>query len=978
MKVLKCACSVWLVLILATLLSCGGGGSSTDPFLPEPGGKDPADVLLGVRYGISNLSASQSSTIFATVMDQNGDKIKDGTPVRFRISPDPDTTGFRFHNSDTVVDSNTVKGVASAILTHVGPLTAPRFMQVHVSVPGFIQVFRTVDVFFYSDLATSFQLTLIPEKVTLRGDGVDFTRITARIVNTAGVPFAGAEVTFAADPVFGSFQPALGGTFFTPTLSTTRITNEEGVIALNYVAGKTDKPTTVTIAASATLVFFVDSLPLGQIQVALYLADMLSLNINAQEPGSISVQVDPSRIFASVTGAPNVPGENEAQVLIRAFDVTGNPMIEGTVVSLESVNKAFPESRLGLLPAYAILGSVNVAGTGQTVEGAALVQFFAEGESGVAVIRASIGDVSGSAEIEIFDANPLQIELVASDEDQPATFQWPITECTAATRTYRVSGGLADLGQGTYVWEVTNISKLIEVDTSPANTSTATLVYDGSPIYYLDAGELSTVNMVIAVTDTATGKIRRFSVAVVVRGMDVCPPGGDAGDSDLALQATPDNARLTVGSAAQVNFEATGGVPPYTWTFNRGAVTLSDITFVSSIDQAVLVYNGAATTTPGVMIVTVTDALGHKASALVVLAKGAPGALVGSMEITPDTIQSGSEAVVRFTLEHSDGSPASGTDVVFEIVNQTPVTDTEFVAPATGTTVAAVTDANGIATAVVKAGETTATMNVLIRATADSVSVTEVLTVLVGAEISGTLQTAPATVDVGGEVVAQLTLNDSEGNPLPNQSVLLEIITQTPITDTEFLSPSTGTSIPLTTDVNGVALAVIQAGDTSDTTNIILQATVGSLTITDVFTVVRGNGKVVFNLNENPTVQIPGDQAPITVTFVMAITVQTDDGNGNPIANRVLSVEALPDFTSTSVDSTDPSILDPDVLSLLTDDDGETEFVLRVTITGVAAGAGETVAIGNLVLSGSISPRAGAPDITGTAAVIFSAVGLAP
>ena len=86
MKSLKIPGTVILLLIIPIFFSCGGGGSDAGPQGPPQGSTDPADIVASIRYMFANVTYSQSASITAKVFDYNGDRVPDGTPVRFTVN----------------------------------------------------------------------------------------------------------------------------------------------------------------------------------------------------------------------------------------------------------------------------------------------------------------------------------------------------------------------------------------------------------------------------------------------------------------------------------------------------------------------------------------------------------------------------------------------------------------------------------------------------------------------------------------------------------------------------------------------------------------------------------------------------------------------------------------------------------------------------------------------------------------------------
>ena len=263
-----------------------------------------------------------------------------------------------------------------------------------------------------------------------------------------------------------------------------------------------------------------------------------------------------------------------------------------------------------------------------------------------------------------------------------------------------------------------------------------------------------------------------------------------------------------------------------------------------------------------------------------------------------------------------------------------------------------------------------------------------VLTVTDGNGYSATADIAPAftpstlimepdIIDSFGEVTAIFNLLGPGGVvPQAGSSVTFTII-QGPANfidadGADIGDSSTGTS---PTDTNGNVFARIRAGDTIDTTNVIIQAASDTdVIVTEKFTIERNLGLISFNPGPESyypgtlyTVAFPFSGAlPPEFLYILPFHVEHTDGSGNPLANQDIELGAyLRSESIISITLGDSSELP---YTVLTDDDGLSDFVLYVRVK-TPEPTDEFAAlnnIGSLVLTGD-----SIYGVRGSMAIIF-------
>lgn len=258
------------------------------------------------------------------------------------------------------------------------------------------------------------------------------------------------------------------------------------------------------------------------------------------------------------------------------------------------------------------------------------------------------------------------------------------------------------------------------------------------------------------------------------------------------------------------------------------------------------------------------------------------------------------ELIVTAVLKDSDNTPIANQTVNFSI----------SAGPATAVTTAMKTDSNGIALAFIKTGSTTVTTNVIVQgaATVNNSNITGYGNFQVSpgdANLISTrlsLSVSSFTVSPNQELLATATAKDGSGNPLANQTVTFSISA----------GPASMVINSSTTDSNGVATAIVKAGNPAVIANVIIQAatTVNANQVTAVipFQIVPTTLSTVnYTMVMTPSKQIVDNTEEFYVTALLK------DSGGNPVINQSVSFTvatgpATVNTASVNTDSTGKAI----------------------------------------------------------------------
>ncbi len=332
--------------------------------------------------------------------------------------------------------------------------------------------------------------------------------------------------------------------------------------------------------------------------------------------------------------------------------------------------------------------------------------------------------------------------------------------------------------------------------------------------------------------------------------------------------------------------------------------TTSDLLFEPASVTALTDANGTAsitvkagkTTGATTIKAEITDNSGNPISGTISLAVTGTGTVTEPIILSltnlsdnsaATSVSVGSPAKLTVTAKDSSGQP-----IAFQVMSFSTTSDLSF-DPASGT---ALTDANGIASITVKAGNTTGATTIRAEITDKS-----------GNPVSGTISLAmappnlslsvltinPAVLSAGGSAGISVTVNDGAGNP---------ITTSVPVSfTTTGVQAGKATITQQVNTVNGVASATYRDINFGAVDTITATLSIGGITFVKTGTITVNpapEGSIVSFLTK------PSDNSTTTSVSVDSpakLTVTAKDSSGQPIASRLIS------FSTTSDLSFDPA-----------------------------------------------------------------------
>ncbi len=533
-----------LILIIPGLISCGGGGSSSGSYGPPQGSTDPADIVASIRYQNANITYSQSATVFAKVFDVNGNRVPDGTPVRFTLNEKNITKESQagkplFSNGTTTFDTATVNGFCSGIVNYFGVLEqASSIATVTIRPLGFIQVYENVDIIFFSNASVSYGLVLTTDKSTVPGDGISKTTIIARILNSFGEPpqTSGILVTF-------TLSPSEAGTLSAGSART----NDQGEASVTYTSEKVSSPISVIVTATATV-------PVAGFSSGVSVSDIITIGLTPQVIGSIVVNAEPTTIYTyGIEDDATTP--NNSTITATVFDENGVPLIDDTLIKFTAVDRDTREP-IGIIPPFAFTTSTASSGV-------ATVEFKAGFKAGIAEITAtdSSGIVSGTTYV-VVKTDFAFGDCAPSIAGLNADYLFDLNSC--------MTGGTPP-----YSFELV----------PDGGTLPPGLTLDGATgLVTGKASQEGTFLFSILASDSFGNTAQQNMAIVVVEGFDI----------------------ITGGIAKVVNFSAGGGAN-FNWTISYGSVAPSGgFSFIPNGSTAQLIYTGQPLTSGGAITVQVT------------------------------------------------------------------------------------------------------------------------------------------------------------------------------------------------------------------------------------------------------------------------------------------------------------------------------------------------------------------------------------
>jgi hypothetical protein len=253
----------------------------------------------------------------------------------------------------------------------------------------------------------------------------------------------------------------------------------------------------------------------------------------------------------------------------------------------------------------------------------------------------------------------------------------------------------------------------------------------------------------------------------------------------------------------------------------------------------------------------------------------APSTASYTVTVTPAKLAAltNEEQIITATVKDSSGKPVANSDVYFTIA----------AGPASVITSRMATDSNGVALAFIRTGTTSATTNVIIEAATKlgagnvtgygNFQVSPGDANQIGTKLS--LAVTSFAVKPNEQVVVTTTAKDASGNALTNQQVNLRIAA----------GPATMLTATATTDSNGSAVALVQAGNPATLSNVIVEArtTVNNNEVTAVipFQVVP-QGKTT----QSYTMTMTASKSPVDNNEEFYVTAMLQDSGGNPVITQ--------------------------------------------------------------------------------------------
>jgi subtilisin family serine protease/protocatechuate 3,4-dioxygenase beta subunit len=805
---------------LAKVTATVGLSSTTAQVTFTPG----PPTNLSLIAAPSTLPVGNLSALTATVTDQFGNPVVNGTAVSF-------TTNL---GSASPVTRVTTNGVATATLSSTLPGTA-----VVTATVGSLNATRLVT--FTPGPPTNLSLAAAPSTLQVG----NLSALTATVADQFGNPVAnGTVVSFTTN--LGSVSPITRVTtngVATATLSSTVAGLATVTATVSSVS--VTKPVTFTAGppANVALAAAPSTLPVGSLSaltatvtdqfgnpVANGIVVSFSTSLGSASPitrvttngvatatlsstlpgtAVVTATVGSLSTTSQVTFTPGAPANlalaaapstltvgNLSALTATVTDQFGNPVANGTVVSFTT--------NLGIVSPI----------TRVTTNGVATATLSST-VAGLATVTATVGGLSATAQVTFTPGPPANLALAAA----PSTLPVGSLSTLTATVTDQFGNPVANGIVVSFSTSLGSVSPITRVTTNGVATATLSSTLPGTAVVTATVGSLSATSQV-----TFT-------------------PGAPA---NLALAAAPST--LTVGSLSALTATATDqfGNPVangtvVSFTTNLGIV--SPITRVTT--------NGVATATlsstvAGLATVTATVG-GVSVTKLVTFTAGPPANL--ALVAAPSTLPVGSLSALTATVTDQFGNPvANGTVVSF-------TTNLGSVSPITRVTT------NGVATATLSS---TLPGTAVVTATVGSLSTTAQVTFTPGAPANLALAAAPSTLPVGNLSMLTATVTDQFGNPVANGTVVS-------------FTTNLGSVSPITrVTTNGVATATLSSTVAGLAT---VTATVGGLSAT---------AQVTFTPGPPANLALAAAPSTLPVGNLSTLTATVTDQFGNPVVSGIV------------------------------------------------------------------------------------------
>jgi adhesin/invasin len=819
---------------------------------------EPASIRLSASLQRLKAGTNMTTLLTADVRDANGNAVADGTKVTFEVAG---TSRF-IPGMVSQTTATTVNGIAIATLRGDSTNLNPRREVVTASATTTTgKVSATTEIVF---VGLPFSIIVSAMPVTLTADGNATSQIRATLYDALG------NTVYDGTPVEWTLTPT--PSTINPTLVTAQSSTQGGVVTATLKAPNRPGSAAITIKALER-----DS------RAPDPLTGLVTIQFLENAVGRIEVTAEPPEI--DVLG---VNGTESTTITARVYDVAGNPVPDGTIVNFSTtrgtIERAKP-TQGGV--AVATLTSDptadnNVIVTAQvgTVVGQTTVKFrpgpakqimvsaspnrlIANGRSQSAIV-ARVEDVNGNP---VADATPLWF-FATQDNLQPGTFiggTYDTTQNRAQVRVF-TQGGIATavLRSSTTAGTVTITAMAFKITDnttdpnslpSPQATGSTQVVYEGSV--------------------PASVQVTVEPSQIYVSGVGLEPSW-----ATITARVLDKNGVPVEGGSATFSIAANQGTLTDEYgNDNDGSPTTETVPIGVGINAGIAKARLTSGRYAGTVTITVTAT---KA--------GVTESGIGSITYLPGPVNT----VVCFASPTE--IPADGTSVttIWAIVRDTygnPIPSIKVTFTSDKGTITApesVTNANGIATTILRsvASDKTVVANVTCRAGEKS-GTTQVTFSSVLAD-TVTLSAVPTSIpaDDGQSAMTITATVTARGQPVPDGTVVTFSVSAGTIDSAQTPDEDPATSGWQRKTVQGSAILRLKSGRVA-----------GPVFITAVSGVAAANLQVTFSPGAPDEAQCTISPNPSTIpadgTTPSTITVTVLDKFQNPIPGIVVNFTAV-------------------------------------------------------------------------------------
>jgi len=826
--------------LIPFLASCGSGGGA--------GGESQTVVIGSIELttGADQLVADglSQARITAEVLDTNGARVPDGRTVTFTVTSgdiDKDQAG-----SQSTFTASTSGGFAYAYLTSPVRIGICTITGTADGVSG------TVQVTFIPGPVTT--LSLVPSPQSLVADGISQSKILVKALDANGNEISDEVITLSMTSGAGA-------------LSTATVTTAAGGVEVVYTASTTVGVETVKAEATNGVIATVD---ISLVQAVV---------------GSIVLTAKAQTLIAG--------GTTSTEITALVNDTNGNPITSPTVVSFSTTAGLLSASNattddgnasVNLISATRI-GFATITATAGGAAASVVVTFIAGPPSAINLTATPNNLTAGSSTISTLRAQVIDAFGNPVADGQVISFAITTGSGTLSALTASTSGGFASVSytpsstpglvqitaeatNGAFsttdinlitptvgaVTLATGATSLVANGTSGTPVIATVIDTVGNPIadgtvvsFTTTSGTLSSAT---ATTSLGEARVTLFSPATVGVATITATAGGFSGTatvtfipgsvSTIVLSAAPNNLSADGKSTSLIRAQVSDGQgnavadgEVISFAITSGSGILSSTTDDTSGGLATVTYT--ASSTPGTVTIRAVSTNGNFATAAITLIQATVGSVEVSIGAQSLVADGASQALVTATVKDTAGNNiADGTFVSF-------TTTAGTLSSASASTT------NGVA----KVNLTSATLVgvATITATAGGFSRTAVVTFIPGSVSAIAVGANPNNLTADGKStsVIRAQVTDGQGNAVADG----EVISFSVFAGSGNLSAPTaetkgGVATVTYTASNTPGTATVRAtstnGAVSDTTLTLIQASVGSVTVTSLSTSIVANG----------------------------------------------------------------------------------------------------------------------------------------